>query len=235
MADELIDFQSALSELQMSEEELSNLVARGDLRVVRSGGKPMFDSSDINNLRKNRETEPTIVIPSGGAAPPPTDSQITIDLPDSVADETAATVVTSVVGAPETGTEEIVFESDLEVLPIEDETATVMAGDTVTQVDEVEVIDEGVEAEPGPRHAPGEPSRRMAAAYDVRTGNPLFAVLLICITLFMIITGSILVVMLWKGYSVDYEAGDGTKREIRYVPGFLDGPEKAAEDWGEAP
>ena len=58
MAEQLIDFQSALSELQMSEEELSNLVARGDLRVIRSGGKPMFDSSDINNIRQNRETEP---------------------------------------------------------------------------------------------------------------------------------------------------------------------------------
>ncbi len=234
MADQLIDFQSALSELQMSEEELSNLVARGDLRVIRSGGKPMFDPSDINNLRKNRGTEPTIVIPSGGAAPPPTDSQITIDLPDSVADETAATVVTSAVGSPETGTEEIVFESDLEVLPLEDESATVIAGDTVTQVDEVEVIEEGPEAAPAAaRRAPSEPSRRMTAAYDVKTGHPAFAVALIVITLIMIFTGSVLTVMLWKGYSVPYEAKDGKEREIRYVPGFLRGMEQGAEKWGE--
>ena len=235
MAEPLIDFKSALSELQMSEEELSNLVARGDLRVIRSGGKPMFDPSDITNLRKNRETEPTIVIPSGGAAPPPTDSQITIDLPDSVADETAATVVTAAVGSLETGTEEIVFESDLEVLPLEDGSATVIAGDSVTQVDEVEVIEEGPEAAPevSARSAPGEPSRRMAAAYDVRTGHPAFAVALIVFTLIMIFTGSVLIVMLWKGYSVPYESKDGTRQEIRYVPGFLRGMEQGAEKWGE--
>ncbi len=82
---ELIDFNSALSVLQMSEAELMNVVKRGELRVIRSGGKPKFNSSDINNFSKNRETETPIEIPSSGAAPP--DSVEQLDTEDLVLTE----------------------------------------------------------------------------------------------------------------------------------------------------
>ena len=96
MDEQLIDFQSVLAEWQISEAELSNLVARGDLRVIPSGGKPMFDPSEINNLRKNRETEPTISIPSGGDTP--SDSAEQLDTEDLVLtergdDRTSETIV----------------------------------------------------------------------------------------------------------------------------------------------
>jgi len=128
MADDLIDFQSALQQLQMTESELSNLVARGDLRVIRSGGKPMFRPSDIEGIKQDRETEPTIIIPASTAIPAPSESgPITIDLPQDLGiDESAATVVPD---APaDTGTEEIVFdESDLEVLPLDEEASQTSA------------------------------------------------------------------------------------------------------------
>ncbi len=119
MADDLLDFQTAIQELQMTEGELSNLVARGDLRVIRSGGKPMFRPSDIHAIKQERETEPTIIIPGGMVAgvAPAESGPITIDLPDNLdspIDDSAATVV------PDTGTEEIVFDdTDLEVLPLD--------------------------------------------------------------------------------------------------------------------
>ena len=125
MADDLIDFADALDRLQMTEAELTNLVARGDLRVIRSGGKPKFRPDDIDALKSERETEPTIIIPAGGAAPAPSESgPITIDLAhDLGVDESAATVVPEGV---DTGTEEIVFdESDLEVLPLDEDSARI--------------------------------------------------------------------------------------------------------------
>ena len=93
---ELIDFQSALSELQMSEAELMNVVERGDLSVIRSGGKPKFNSSDIYKFKKNRETAPTIDLPSSGAAPPDRVEQLDTEdlvLTDGEDDRTSETIV----------------------------------------------------------------------------------------------------------------------------------------------
>ena len=98
MGEELVDFQTALQDLQMTEAELSNLVARGELRVIRSGGKPMFRPADIQGLKQERETDPTIIIPaSAPQADPAQSGPITIDLPEDIGDldESAATVVAS--------------------------------------------------------------------------------------------------------------------------------------------
>jgi len=63
----MLDFTQALSELQMSEAELQNLTAKGELRAFRSGGTMKFRKADIDYLKNERATEPTIQIPAEGS------------------------------------------------------------------------------------------------------------------------------------------------------------------------
>lgn len=277
MADDLMDFQTALQQLQMTEAELSNLVARGDLRVIRSGGKPMFRPADIEGLKKERETEPTIIIPAGGASAAPAESgPITIDLPQDLGiDESAATVVPD---QSDTGTEEIVFdESDLEVLPLDEEASqtSALTATDVPAVDDVLTVAEdaaatAVQAEPeyaaieeaaedvtasGRRRgissarrasarAAGPAGRRMSATYDVKSGHAAMTAVLIVAAVLMIFMGSVMTVILVKGYSIEYDIEEPStdihvdkpivkKATARYVPGYLEPFYQKLKDAGE--
>jgi hypothetical protein len=253
MGEELVDFQTALQDLQMTEAELSNLVARGELRVIRSGGKPMFRPADIQGLKQERETDPTIIIPaSAPQADPAQSGPITIDLPEDIGDldESAATVVASSPSESasdtqsDTGTEEIVFTDDLEILPLEDdasqtsaltaadapaidEEATVIEEDatsTSVEDDGIQVIDDdgdiiattasGRRRAVSARSAPSV-SRRMSAAYDVQPGNPVMSVVLVIGTLVMLFTASVVAVMVIHEYDVSYPL----KRDANLDPG----------------
>ena len=114
---DMLDFTQALSELQMSEAELQNLIAKGELRAFRSGGTMKFRKADIDSLKNERATEPTIIIPAAGSG-----SALNTDVPQDLGvDESAATVVPDISpggsaptvnlgGGGQSGTEEIVFE-----------------------------------------------------------------------------------------------------------------------------
>jgi len=52
MADEFYDFEKALNELKMEEEELKRLVSAGEIRAFRSKGQMKFRKEDIDTLRK---------------------------------------------------------------------------------------------------------------------------------------------------------------------------------------
>ncbi|MFP4056325.1 MAG: hypothetical protein ACLF0G_05615 [Candidatus Brocadiia bacterium] len=62
MPDEYISFDDALRELQMQEAELRALVSQGKLRAFRDENTLKFRRSDVEGLRKERETEPTLVM-----------------------------------------------------------------------------------------------------------------------------------------------------------------------------
>ncbi len=51
MTDEFYDFEKALSELKMEEEELKRLVSAGEIRAFRSKGQMKFRKQDIDDLR----------------------------------------------------------------------------------------------------------------------------------------------------------------------------------------
>ena len=221
---DLIDLSEALGELQLSEEELQNLVARGDLRVVRSRGKMMFHRSDIDGLKKERATEPTIIIPASGEGEAGGGGfeaeTLNIDLPETaVVDESAATVVPESEG----GTEEIVFDdSELDILPTD---AAATAEVTVAEeADEGPLAVEEVPEEARPARPSGRPSavsRRLQAAYEVQPGNPIISAILVLTTVVMMIAATLYTVILWKGY---YDE----KNMVKYVPSFLDPLYKAA-------
>src|SRR5438045_6563008 len=51
-----------MKELQVDEEELKKLVCQGELRGFRDGTSMKFKKEDVLNLKKGRETEPTIIL-----------------------------------------------------------------------------------------------------------------------------------------------------------------------------
>ncbi len=57
-----LTFSEACRELQISEEELEKLVADGEIASVKEGDTLFFKSEVIEQYKKNRKTEPTIVL-----------------------------------------------------------------------------------------------------------------------------------------------------------------------------
>src|SRR5262249_27113447 len=64
---ELLDAREAMTILGINENELQTLVARGDLRAFRSAGTMKFRRDDVSTLKTEKGTEPTIILPAGGA------------------------------------------------------------------------------------------------------------------------------------------------------------------------
>ena len=246
---DLIDFNEAKQVLQMEESELQNLVTKGELRAFRSGGTMKFKRSDVEGFKKERETEPTIIIPAEQQAvgapidAPPTEA-LQIDIPDDLGiDESAATVVPE---GTDTGTEEIVFDdSDLEILPVDDEAASAVTSEITVQevavgaaapmAQETIEVEEDVEVEEEERESRRErmssvASRRVSAAYEAAPGNPIFSAILILSAATMIFLGSVFGVILWKGYGKPNEQ-DGTY--VMYVPNYLQGVYDSLKDMGE--
>jgi len=108
MAGEMVGIQEACALLQVSQVELQTFVERGELSAtIGSAGELSFRREDVMNLKRARESEPTILVPTshgGGPLPPPAPlSQI--NLPDefavsSEADATALPTALSPTGAP---------------------------------------------------------------------------------------------------------------------------------------
>ena len=59
---EFYTFDEVMQELQIDEEELKRLISQGELRGFRDGDEIKFRRDDVLNLKKNRETEPTIIL-----------------------------------------------------------------------------------------------------------------------------------------------------------------------------
>ena len=63
MAD-YFSFEDVMRELELSEEDLKRMVSEGELRAFRDENKMKFKREDVDNLKKGRITEPTIILPS---------------------------------------------------------------------------------------------------------------------------------------------------------------------------
>jgi len=73
MPEDYLSFDEALRDLQMQEAELRALVSQGKLRAFRDENTLKFRRADVDGLRKQRETEPTLVM---GPKPKPTTRQM---------------------------------------------------------------------------------------------------------------------------------------------------------------
>lgn len=237
---EMLEFAQVLSELQMSEQDLQNLIARGELRAFRAGGTMKFRQADVDMLKKERATEPTIIIPAVGS------QQMNVDVPQDLGvDESAATVVpesmpggaapTVNLGGEQSGTEEIVFEdSDLEILPLETDASAATAEVTVASEEPVlidtdpTVVEEQAASSRSSRREQAAPvmSRRTMAAYAKEPGDPAWTIGLVLTSIVFVFVGSIFAVMLWKGYYNE-------DMKDKYVPAYLQGMQESAKTWGD--
>ena len=229
MAD-MLDFTQALAELQMSEAELQDLIAKGELRAFRSGGTMKFKKGDVDALKSERATEPTIIIPAAGSG-----AALNMDVPQDLGvDESAATVVPDIspggsaptvdLGGGQSGTEEIVFEdSDLQILPLDGDASaaevTVAAEEPLSMpMDDIEIDDDEELEDDRPRRSSRRTSergsfssRRQQAAFAKEPGNPAVTGMLVVTALLFVFVASVFTVMLWKGYY-------NTKKKATYVP-----------------
>ena len=67
---ELIDAREAMDLLNINENELQTLVARGTLRAFRSAGTMKFRREDVLGIKTEKQTDPTIIIPAAGGKKP---------------------------------------------------------------------------------------------------------------------------------------------------------------------
>jgi len=263
MPEDMISFDEAMKELQFTEEELQKLVTSGALRAFRSGGEMKFRAGDLDAVKKERETEPTIIIPAAGGDDLADETVVAgvsdefqVEMPDDlIVDESAQTVVGAgedAQGAPtvaipeDQGTEELVFDDkELEVLPLEEEAAGTQAAEAATIVEdggEITVAEEGEYEDEVEEKVPSSrrrvlssrigpsASRRKSAAFEVRRGSPIMAVVLVLSAAAALFALSVFGVILMKGY----RAGQGSTSETMYVPGFLQDLYKKTKSWGES-
>jgi len=112
---EYMSFEEVLKELQVDEEELKKLVSQGELRGFRDGTSMKFKKEDVQNLKKGRESEPTIIL---------TDSDQEMGIAESsdelILDESTSDTVLNIgdIMSPEKQAEEIVFSDSTEEFSI---------------------------------------------------------------------------------------------------------------------
>lgn len=79
-------FEDVMKELELGEEELKRIVSEGELRAFRDENKMKFKKEDVDNLKKGRITEPTIILPSTPNDDPVDETSLDLD----IGSETAA-------------------------------------------------------------------------------------------------------------------------------------------------
>ncbi len=73
-------FEDVLKELELGEEELKRMVSEGELRAFRDENKMKFKKEDVENLKKGRITEPTIILPSTPATERTDETVLDLDI-----------------------------------------------------------------------------------------------------------------------------------------------------------
>jgi hypothetical protein len=69
MPEDYYSFEDVLNELNVDEDELKRMVSEGELRAFRSENKMKFKAEDVENLKKGRVSEPTVILPSTPTPP----------------------------------------------------------------------------------------------------------------------------------------------------------------------
>ncbi|MBI3268391.1 MAG: hypothetical protein HYZ53_05165 [Planctomycetes bacterium] len=157
---EYFSFEDVLGELQLDEEELKRMVSEGELRAFRDENKMKFRKDDVENLKKGRITEPTIVLPtpargsdkptqeegetildfasdaSGSAIRPDETAVPAIDVGAGTSGETTSDTGSETAAGETTGiTEEMIFEDSDLTVPKEEGTGTALEAQQ-TQVED---------------------------------------------------------------------------------------------------
>lgn len=202
--DDFYLFEDVLSELQLNESELKRMVSEGEIRAFRDADKIKFKKSDVDEMRKGKTTEPTVILPPG---------EIEIPAAKGSSEAFIEEDTTSDIGA----TEEMLIDGEITVPSLDDDTGLgdeTTTGEGVTLAEEVsetiaEDLSETVAEAPGKerpsarmrRFAPGEaatmtydqfPQMVMPPPFPTKT-PPIFMYLLGGCFLLLIFAGAFLV------------------------------------------
>lgn len=174
MADgELLDAREAMQLLGINENELQNLVARGDLRAFRHSGTMKFRRDDVMSVKSDKGTEPTIIIPAASQRKGASGILPTVPSPSKPPSRIGHAVAPS---SPDTATSDIVLD-DIELMPTDDQHITQqvtvaqpavsadIGGATVLEpaaTGEMTVVETGPDAATGPAPAVTASGRRKA-------------------------------------------------------------------------
>ena len=166
MADEFYDFEKALNELSMEEEELKRLVSAGEIRAFRSKGQMKFRKEDIESLRETgggiQETEETLT------------DELVFDEGDSLSLDEEEGMATAKIDEQDTLIDEELpeLESDVSDLDMLDEDAPVAAV--------------GGGSKRGPTRRTTRVTRMREAAEARKAASPLFVAVLLLTTIAML-------------------------------------------------
>jgi hypothetical protein len=174
-------FEDVMAELELSEEDLKRMVSEGELRAFRDENKMKFKKEDVDNLKKGRITEPTIILPStpGGSQD---ETVLDLDIGQETASLSAETSESKAVSArppSRPAEDDLLVNTDEEKAPeqeetfIEEESDTGLTTEPLKLADEVEAA-ETVESETVTEEVSAAPKRasrgrRAAAAVPMAT------------------------------------------------------------------
>jgi hypothetical protein len=154
--DDFYLFEDVLKELELNESELKRMVSEGEIRAFRDADKIKFKKSDVDDLRKGKTTEPTVILPPG---------EIEIPAAKGSSEAFIEEDTTSDIGA----TEEMLIDGEITVPSLDEDTGLgeeTSSGEGVTLAEEVsETIAEDLSetvAEPAGKARPSAKMRRFA-------------------------------------------------------------------------
>jgi len=86
-----MSFEEACKDLQISEDELEQLVANGEIASIKEGDTVFFKREVVSQYKKNRKTEPTIILADEDMELLDVMDEINLDSPKGAAGKPAAT------------------------------------------------------------------------------------------------------------------------------------------------
>jgi hypothetical protein len=141
--EDYFSFEDVLGELEMGEEELKRMVSEGELRAFRDENKMKFRRDDVENLKKGRTSEPTLILPSDTdipleiGSPELEETSLDLETVDESLDISSVAPTLEIAGdthmddSEATVTEELVFDdTDFSL-----DTASLDAGETFIEED----------------------------------------------------------------------------------------------------
>jgi hypothetical protein len=169
--EEYYSFEDVLKDLEIGEDELKRMVSEGELRAFRDENKMKFRRDDVENLRKGRTSEPTLILPAQqDDQPPAADTAETILDLDSAQSDDAGPALELPGTEQQSDTQDVTKQLDFTDTDITVADEPVAVGDAPsgdaeegTTTEPLQLVEEGT-TEPVPTEEGGEAMAAAAAA-----------------------------------------------------------------------
>jgi hypothetical protein len=149
--EEYYSFEDVLKDLEIGEDELKRMVSEGELRAFRDENKMKFRRDDVENLRKGRTSEPTLILPAqdmgDGGGSDAAETILDLDAPAQDDEAGPAIELPGGEGAAGSDTQDVTKQLDFTDtdITVADEPVTAEVGDVEegTTTEPLQLVDEG--------------------------------------------------------------------------------------------